>query len=271
MAQQNREAKRQFILLLNKLDSPKEADRLAAEQQLLDMGPEALEELLSYFERAERLRKNFPRILIWFVLGSFFLGMVNALLGSGVGAGLFGGVAAPIIVGMLLWLQHRNNAVRILAQFDDIRAVGPLAGALKFAEGKARPAVVASLIRLLPKLEFGDSSLLNPNQRQYLYKALAGTDTQLNLAILKALSQVGDSSAVPHVQQLLSSAHKDLQEAAGACLLAIEKRAEQENTRQTLLRASDAIETKPGILLRAAAETSTTDPQELLRPNVQQE
>ncbi|MCW3095244.1 MAG: hypothetical protein JWL77_862 [Chthonomonadaceae bacterium] len=89
-----------------------------------------------------------------------------------------------------------------ITQFDDVRAVGPLAEALEFPHEAVVPVAVKALIRLLPRLKASDSSLLNSAQRACLGRALQGGNTALTLAILKAWEQVGDADALPEVQRL---------------------------------------------------------------------
>jgi hypothetical protein len=99
--------------------------------------------------------------------------------------------------------SRKQQAIAMaITQFDDVRAVGPLAEALEFPHEAVVPVAEKALIRLLPRLKASDVSLLNSAQRACLNLALRGGNTELTLAILKAWEQVGDADAISAVQQL---------------------------------------------------------------------
>lgn len=98
--------------------------------------------------------------------------------------------------------RKQQAVVAAITQFDDVRAVGPLAEALDFPGEQIAPIVQKTLIRLLPRLKASHSSLLNSTQRACLSRALQAGNPALTLAILKAWEQVGDEDAIPEVQRL---------------------------------------------------------------------
>jgi hypothetical protein len=141
--------------------------------------------------------------------------------------------------------KRRLEVARKLADYDDVRAVGPLAEALGPGDRQVREIAAAALTRLLPRLRPADAGLLNGNQRRCLYRALNGENTDLILAILKAFEAVGDDAALPHVERLASGrgrAAKSLpiQRAAQECLPFLRERLEKERGARTLLHPSTA-------------------------------
>jgi hypothetical protein len=130
-------------------------------------------------------------------------------------------------------------------------------------------------------LNASDAHLLDDEQRAILYRVLNKEKYGLDLhrGILKALEQVGDEKALPHVEKLakgegLAAKVQELQVAAEECLPFLEKRIEQIRASQTLLRASsasDAVLSGPDILLRPAMQAGETPSQELLRASAQEQ
>lgn len=82
----------------------------------------------------------------------------------------------------------------------------------------------------------------------------------IRIAILQAVEQVSDSKALSLVERLtqreaVSAGEKRIQEAAKQCLPALQLRAEEQRSSQTLLRVADASTTSKDTLLRAATST----------------
>jgi hypothetical protein len=163
-----------------------------------------------------------------------------------------------------------------LAAADDVRMVGPLIDRLR--TGRRRPRtrriVRQALLRLLPRLRASDAAHLTAEQHSRLSRTLArlgmlGRDTELQLAILGALQQIGGLQALPVVEHLAhkrsrSPKRRRVREAALACLPYLQQRARQEQARDTLLRAagSEAVGVE---LLRAAYGAAGSSRDELLR------
>jgi hypothetical protein len=166
--------------------------------------------------------------------------------------------------------QAQKRVTKELAEFEDIRSVGPLAEALEYQDRELKAIAESKLTRLLPRLRASDASLLDEEQRKCLYRALRGRDTNLILAVLKALEQIGDEQAVPFVQKLangegLAARNSGIRAAAQECLPALQERAERERASRELLRAASASDTPSDVLLRPAGGTIEADPQQLLR------
>lgn len=180
---------------------------------------------------------------------------------------LFGGAAAVS--------QSQKRGVSVLAQFDDVRAVGPLVDSLKYQDRTVTKTAEAALTRVLPKLRASDAEMLNDNQRDaltgYLRLEKCAKQKALILAILKAYEQVGDGRALPFVRNLAAPdpawmAFRAVTLAARECLPYLEARAEKERQAQTLLRAVENPVSDSEILLRPASGVSSLDQELLLRP-----
>jgi hypothetical protein len=180
-----------------------------------------------------------------------------------------------VIGGAILLPRTRSQAMEKLAALDDLRAIGPLLEALTFAVGVNRYLLTARLTDLLPRLRASDAPLLNQSQRRILYEALSLGDfqqeTDLLLAILKALEQIGDAHALPIVTRLASGSsgskrEQQVRAAARACLPFLQAQIKRQRLSETLLRANPSPDAEHE-LLRAAAATEETAPQQLLRPH----
>ena len=189
---------------------------------------------------------------------------------------LFGILSAIFLVPW--WRQRRTR--QSLQQIDDVGLIGPLAEALD-AEVAIKPkALIAALRRLLPRLQASDAALLTGEQRKCLYRALRWRaeraqsfyDRGLALDILKALEQIGDKDALPHVQYVAKwSLDKELREAANNCLPFLHQKAEEYRRGEIYLRPSSAPVTTSDILLRPASGANPSHPptEQLLRPDEQ--
>lgn len=170
--------------------------------------------------------------------------------------------------------QLQKEGVRKLAKNLDIRGVGHFVDALGFRDKEVAKAATDALLVLLPRLQASDSHLLNDDQRAILHKQIRGDNTDLILAILKALEQIGDAKAVPFVEERANEANRrgnrgnirQIREAAQACLPALNARVELERASHTLLRAAKSDRTDTGMLLRPASGAQMVDEQQLLRP-----
>lgn len=198
--------------------------------------------------------------------------------------------AALLIHNSISPRKKRRKIVEDIVRMDDIRSIGPLIDALKLVDLKISFAVIEILIRLFPRLLPSDTHLISAKQRAYLCQILSlppniitndaqipgqtsHNDTTLfRIAILQALSQVGDKNCLQVVRKLAlgparSESQKRIQVAAQNCLPLLLSRVEQQQSSQTLLRAADPINCGTETLLRPASNTSLTAPEQLLRPS----
>jgi hypothetical protein len=271
---QHEEAQADIAKAVENMSSKRKAVRLAAAETLRQLeaqapGQQAVDTLLKVLKQEAQKRENNRRDKLIVAAVIFFLMLVIALFGKDFPGYLVGSLVGLIVGGMAA-TQGQKNASMILAQFDDVRAVGPLAAAREFGDKNLRAVCDTALIRLLPRLQANHADLLNEDQRTCLRHALYGKDTGLTLAILKGLEQVGNADDLPSVEGLArgeghAALNMRVQNAAKDCLIYLRPRAEEERARPTLLRASIASATAPDTLLRPAEGVPAADPQQLLR------
>ncbi|HLL80518.1 MAG TPA: hypothetical protein VKT25_13515, partial [Ktedonobacteraceae bacterium] len=139
-------------------------------------------------------------------------------------------------------------------------------------DGNTNRSAAILLTGLLPRLQASDAILLTETQRAALGYALTSNvgDARFLIAALKALEQVGDSSALSVVEKLAAGRirtadPKRVQAAAQECLLFLRARYEQQRASETLLRASERSETLADTLLIPAKGVVATEVSELLR------
>ncbi len=213
-------------------------------------------------------------------------------------------------IGNRLWKrasQRWTECAMRAAVIPDRRALGSLLDWIAGSQGvkysgahAVKGQVRSSLSRLLPRLTASDAGLLNARQQATLFKILDArslrdrsrrgrafarwllgedpnlvyaTDEGLILAILGAMGQVGDESAMPAVRGLIDlpdteGGSERIRTAAEDSLELIELRAQESEARNTLLRAASEPEATGGELLRPVADPAgfSDDPGKLLRP-----
>jgi hypothetical protein len=264
--------------LIAQLKSRSARRRTRAKQALRGMGADAIEPLLALLaEETRRTQRNRPLLIGCYALcmGLFAWWLHHAM------APVYW-TLIPVFVLLLIVIAHLQaaspaqvEATHLLANIQDMRAVGPLAEALEFRDmvtysGTFDTATIA-LIKLLPRLQAGDANLLNERQRTCLYRALHfcyyRDYAELHIAILKALAQVGDSRSLPHIARLAhmparTGPQERFRKAAQECLETLSARIEGQRAPHTLLRAA-ATTTED--LLHPAQPVPNGDPQQLLR------
>jgi len=181
-----------------------------------------------------------------------------------------------------------ERAVMDLAEHASSEAIGPLIDMVEFygpynafgtlgSDYGTYQTAVQALTRRLPQVSAEERSRISAHHSRQLSRVLPYVANPLHkrrynvpfaIAILNALEQIGDTSAVPFVERLaqMKPQNEDrrlLQAAADACLARLRDRAREVELQSSLLRASDA--SVSDTLLRATVESSTTDPTELLR------
>lgn len=242
---------------------------------------QAIEEALATLEYESKRRKRRRRRMILAVSAYFaIMAIITFYIWIQTGkfnAHLFNGIASMsgMIGGFMAVSRAQKRATKEIAKYEDVRAVGPLAEALEFQDKEIRREAEQALCLLLPQMRASDAPLLNGDQRKPLYRALKGKNVDLVRAILTAFEQVGDSQAIPSVQRLahgegILATNEEIQKAAKSCQGFLEDRAQQEQARQTLLRASNPTIGASDALLRPATETEQIDPDQLLRASVEE-
>lgn len=267
-------------VLAAQLRSHNAGERLWARRALLRRGVAALSAMEALL-RAESLKKRKARpvraaygaaIFGFFVLFQYYLatpiawGLIPAM---GL---LFVGLARLCAV-----TPAQVEAIRVLAALDDVRIVGPLLEALEWRDMAAfsgvRAVATQALYRLLPRLRPEDANLLDDRQRACLYRLLrhhpSDDQTELIVALLGAVAQVGDARAVSQLERMTRDSNgpaprQRVSLTAQETLLLLRRRLDR--SPGTLLRAASDT-AAPNLLLRPATAAPTTDPQQLLRPS----
>ncbi|MCC6729089.1 MAG: hypothetical protein IT208_07100 [Chthonomonadales bacterium] len=210
------------------------------------------------------------------------LGYAASLAGTAATEALGAPAGLVLIVGLVALAvrlaapsRRYREMARRLAGWEDRRAVPELLGLLAIEQRAVRGPVVAALVRLLPELRATDAPLLTGSHHQRIaailrartsHRRWCGTD--LKLAALRALEQVGDDRAAALVTELadgkVAGADPAVRAQAAASLPAVRTAWERRRLGRTLLRAAAA---PPGAasLLRPAGPAGTPSGN-LLRP-----
>ena len=243
---------------------------------------EDIDSLLATLERENRHRKRASRFLPLFgvIYAVFLLAMLLLMwkLTGRFNGAFFAFYGLMGVMGALAVSENYKKAARQLAQLEDMRAVGAWAEALEVPDREVRQMARQALTKLLPALRPSDGYRLDAEQRRclaaHLLRAAREEEVDFILLLLRALEQVGDSSAISFVEKMKGEgiAVKDtrIHEEADACLSVLAARKDQEQNQQTLLRGSHIISEAPETLLRSAEGTATVDPQQLLRADPQE-
>jgi hypothetical protein len=167
--------------------------------------------------------------------------------------------------------NHQRTRAITLQRSEGVKDAGTLLGLYGRMPyfSPARQSLRATLIRLLPRFQASDIPPLAENRRRELVTMLRSTDTDMVVAILQAMEQIGGDEALPSVRALAEeqwSAKRNnaVRQAAQHCLPILQARLQQQNNPQTLLRSTSAPN---DTLLRAAEGTPAVeaDPQQMLR------
>jgi hypothetical protein len=265
--------------ILEKLSSKKQHEREIAEKYLDSLGDTRSEAILRFVQKEAENRRNKRKCVNRGLTA--FAAFIGVIVIAGVMKGVitgkwdfFGNIGHffsffSIFGAAAAATQAHKNAAHILAQMDDLKAVGPLFEARELDDKGITQNVEEALTRLLPRLTASDAHLFSEPQRESMARALKSKDSLFVIAVLRALEQVGDEKALPEVQKLLEKKTTDplqlqVKEAAQECLPFLKIRAEQAELARTLLRASSDTGS-PDTLLRPAHFTGSESANELLR------
>jgi hypothetical protein len=199
---------------------------------------------------------------------------LDGALGTAIGYGVMTLFAYFCALVTAVSAQRWSRDVNQILALQDVRTVGILAETLHYPDAALSAAMRSGLLRLLPRLQASDASLLNAEQRASLNRVLPTNDGELILAILRAWQQVGDGEAIHAVESLasgesaLAQRSQEIQQAAQDCLPYLRLRAERERIGGSLLRASEAPITDPDTLLRSIGDAAAMEDraEHLLRP-----
>lgn len=268
--------------ILAQLTSRHEAKRREANEILDQLGDKKFEALLAAISKERACHRKQQRVLKGVMIG--FGALMVLLVLAGVAKSLYTGkwdffdnwgsfFTMFAVTGSSVGItQSQKNAVRLLAQFDDIRAIPPLLEVRESEDKNIRDLAEQSLINLLPKLKASDANLLDEVQMFCLGRALKSKNTEFVCMVLKAMEQVGDEKHLDAVQRLAGKETSDphqmrIRVAAQECEPYLRRRVEEKELANTLLRASQP-ESAPNMLLRPVEYRPDTATHELLRPEM---
>jgi hypothetical protein len=263
--------------------------------------PESIETLLVRWEQEYRRRRRLIFISGGCAMGGILVGTIIQLTAIyGHKRGWWGKMpdawrvvleiarVAPVVglaYGLLRTSHTTNRMLNRLLQTNDVRVVGPLLAALFNLNGVSEAAIANALCRLLPQMQASDAAMLTAEHRRWLHRCLSTNATSkfklpdltlltmadLQIAVLKAMEQVGDEAALPHVEALAEMETKDpersaVRDAARACLPFLYIHIEQAKIGQELLRAAGDPVTDH--LLVAASGLQQEPKEQLLRADI---
>ena len=262
---------------------------LTAETETETQDVEAITERLNrIITRANRAKRQFWKFYIGVVtlVAAGFIGVFSFLdpLNPLFLPLIFGIVPAEILAFVLLFMNWSRQSPKFnadeIGRLGGVQAIPALVAAMNTPFGeKKKQAIRDALAALLPQMKASDARLLTPALRRTLNLWLTNAPVSsllqrrydpLFLAVLKALEQVGDSSAIPVVTRLAkmkgwTRRQKALKQAAIECLPMLQAHCGDVETARTLLRASQSENAGANTLLRPASGSGTTDSAELLR------
>ena len=154
-------------------------------------------------------------------------------------------------------LKVQTEAVSILSEAWDPKAIGVLALGMLTGDRGLKAASRNALLKLLPKAKASDAAFYDEEQMRALSTLLETVshrqDTPFLIALLKAFEQIGDAKALDGVHNLTLSKNSQVREAAEACLPALQQRVATQKRNNSLLRPALSLE-------------NPVENQELLRP-----
>jgi hypothetical protein len=243
--------------------------RQEATEKLLKRGRQGMEIIIRIIEEDKIARKAKTKKAVFVYVGFILLFVLITILVPKSNLMSFMGSFTFILTGAMAATVAQKQSALALAQIEDKQAVPYLLEALSYGDKQVYNAAQMALIKLLPQLVFEDtySLHLREEHRKALHNALRDKNIPLALASLKALEQVGDETAIAHVNAYLNKTRSPLaKERCRECLTYLEQNTERHRNAQTLLRASSANSVGEEELLRPSYGGDTAPPEELLRP-----
>jgi MFS family permease len=266
----------------------------ALNSELSPPTPEEVIELCQKLKTHSATRRRGLGLVIAALAG----GMILSIVGSFSLIGKFASPPWQIISGLALLASGFAGAVMLVLPSELIRVakrleksadpnvIPPLIDALVVARQiSTNSATVQQLRRtlaiLLRRLSPEASSVLSEENWRVLHQHMSAqamvmprllidaNDLAFTLAILDLIARRRDTPYIGTVRSIsyaFGVRERQLREAVRACLVVLEEQQKKEQESQMLLRASTPAN-QSETLLRPATPGSTTDAQELLRPN----
>ena len=238
--------------------------------------------------KAQRDKTNFWRVYIFLQLFFFvpllltgaFPVMRNGHFNLPVLLMLFTPAIGMALMTLRFAFKKPNWNAEEVARVGGVQAVGTLIDLLQVPKApRQMTPLYAALTDILPRMKASDAGMLTSAQRKTLHLTLRSESSfsvnpavvfRYRLAVLKALEQIGDASALPLVTRLAkgrarTANQKAIKTAAQDCLPLLTANSGGLEANKTLLRASSPEETGKETLLRPAAFAPDPNPNQLLR------
>lgn len=258
------DARRRFILALRAMTARRE--RQERETAAIRQWMRTLETDVAAYRKWKQ-RKLRRQLFIGSLIGVILLSQnISGLHGIGDFWWFFlfgaGGTAAAQAVDV----RRSRQMAHHLAIARDPRAVSALAVAARDGDPDTQRVASQGLTSILPQLRASDADAVTEQGMNALLSLLGrSVDPMLQIAILRALEQIGDERALSLVEMLAGPQESaPVREAARSCLGYLRSRAEQARMRQVLLRPAASAEPDKSLLRPASA--TETDADQLLRP-----
>lgn len=171
-------------------------------------------------------------------------------------------------------IRRRMPSPSALGKIAELSTIGRFSEALWHEDRYVQTEAEEALIAMLPRLQAGDAGLLNERQRACLHRALKPPkrqrEAELALAVMRALTEIADARAVPHMSRLADEPARGAhQEAVRACavelLPILQEKVESARLAQTLVRPSSAPDGAT-TLLRPLEASPSGSAHHLVRP-----
>ena len=265
---------------------------LATEETTTAIGARTSESIHQLLTKVQRKARR-DKIVFWILFGIFemllFLPIVlstqfpvwqNDHVNPPVFAMLLMPSVGMALMALRFGLMKPKWSAEELTRVGGLQAVGTLIDLITAPKlPKQMTPLFAALTELLLRMKASDACLLTTEQRRLLHILLRSANfpglspevlLSLRLAILKALEQIGDASAIPIVMSLTvgkarTENERALKAAAEACLPLLRANSGAVEATNTLLRASAQESAAPETLLRASEPAPDMNPKELLR------
>jgi hypothetical protein len=271
--------------MIKRLLDKKQAAQAKAE--LRGLGEHTIPLLLCILDKERQRYTRRRRFGIWIDKAASFLFYSNILLASflikrGVSENTATLIAVSMIFPMLIGgvVRVKLHAVpttiqtvyELFGEMNYVRIIAVLLDGFSNKEEGLYSLSKSLLIKALSHLTVSEWRTLKPQQHATFYRLLRERgngwiyfDEEFALAGLKALEQAGGVEAIPTVERIAVKGRSEkVKQAAQECLSYLRVRRDEQATRETLLRASEATGGKEE-LLRIPAQNSDSASQQLLR------
>jgi len=170
--------------------------------------------------------------------------------------------------------RFRVDHVSLLTYWNDGVLPRAKSASLRWSLTGSQVRERAELLQQLRLLTEDTAYVVHDRERHALYKTLYGQDAELISAVLRAVSVLGDSRALPFLRHLaegngMAATNMQIRTEAQGSLERLQSVIDLSSGSQGLLRASSAPPAPEENLLHPVQGNHETDPRELLRADVQ--